>query len=99
MGCYRIVKGDLDVRVRVTAGAERTEPVRVAGGELWYRVAAVPEKGRANKTLIRDFAGRLGIAASAIELTTGATSRHKRLKLPIEASKALAGVVSGLPSG
>ena len=48
---------------------------------LKVKVVAVPEDGKANAELITFLAKQWDIPKSAIEITSGATSRHKRLKI------------------
>ncbi len=87
--CYDILADHLVLRVRVTPGAPKNELRGVRDGELWVRVAAAPEKGRANLELVRYLAGLLGVPRSSVTLSAGGTSRHKRLSLGRDA---LAGV-------
>lgn len=49
--------------------------------ELKVRLAAVPEKGQANKELIKVLAKELGVSQSQVILVKGETSRHKRILL------------------
>ena len=51
------------------------------GEALKVKVQAVPEKGRANKTLCRHMAGALGIPRSAVSIRSGEKSRSKVLKI------------------
>jgi uncharacterized protein len=44
-------------------------------------INAPPEKGRANYELIELIAARLGLPRAALELTGGASSRHKTLRI------------------
>jgi hypothetical protein len=46
---------------------------------LKIRVTAAPEKGKANKALIKLLAKETGIASGCFEVVSGATSRKKRL--------------------
>ena len=52
----------------------KTEVIRV-------RVSAPPEKGKANKELIRFIAKRLGIPKTTVVLLSGKTSRRKRIQV------------------
>lgn len=60
----------------VTPGAKRTEVVGYHGDALRVRVAAAPERGRANKAVIALLERLLD---SRIRLAGGAGSRRKRL--------------------
>lgn len=48
---------------------------------LQAQVRAIPEKGQANRALIRIIAKRLSVPAKDIEIESGDTSRLKRLRL------------------
>ena len=48
-------------------------------GELKIRLAAVPEKGEANKELISYLAHILGIGKTKVRLVRGEKSRHKMI--------------------
>ncbi len=63
--------------LHVVPGASRTEVVGLHGHRLKVKVAAPPEKGAANRELVRFLAKRLGLAQQAIQLTLGASSREK----------------------
>ena len=68
------------VRLRITPGAQRTELGELMDdGETWkMRIAAPPEKGKANAELVRFFAKQLGVCAQVV---SGATDRTKLVKL------------------
>ncbi len=87
--CYDILADRLVLRVRVTPGAGKNELRGVRDGELWVRVAAAPEKGRANLELVRYLAGLLGVPRSEVRMASGAASRHKKLSLARDALDAL----------
>ena len=63
------------VTVWVVPGAKRTEVVGYHGDALRVRVAAAPERGRANKAVIVLLERLLG---SRVRLAGGAGSRRKR---------------------
>ena len=63
--------------VTVSPGASRTE---LAGrhGEGWKaRIAAPPERGRANEALLALLAEKLGLPRSRLTVVAGQTSRRK----------------------
>jgi len=73
--------GSVVLRVHVQPGAGRTAVAGTHGDALKVRVAAPPEKGRANEacaTLVADLAG---VKPAAVEQTAGATSRSKRFRV------------------
>lgn len=65
------------LKVQVVPGARRTEVVGRHGDRLKVRVAALPEKGRANETLLDFLAEALKVPRHALHLLGGATSRAK----------------------
>lgn len=54
------------------------------GRELEVRVREAPGDGAANEAVIRLLADYLGITRSEVEITSGQSSRHKRLMIAIE---------------
>jgi uncharacterized protein (TIGR00251 family) len=65
--------------VWVVPGARRTEIAGTHAGCLRVRVAAPPEKGRANRAVEELLASELG---SRVRLISGANSRRKRFSVP-----------------
>ncbi len=83
---YRAGPDGLTLHVRATpnAGADRiegTEHRDDGTAVLRLRVAAVPDRGKANDAAIALLARALGIPKSAITLTAGDTARLKTLRL------------------
>ncbi len=68
----------VEVVVWVVPGARRSEIVGPHGDAIRVRVAAPPERGRANAAVADLLADRCG---TAVELVAGATSRRKRFLL------------------
>jgi uncharacterized protein YggU (UPF0235/DUF167 family) len=50
-------------------------------GSLKVKVAAVPEKGRANNELCETLARHYGVGISQVEVIAGATSTRKRVRI------------------
>jgi uncharacterized protein (TIGR00251 family) len=69
------------LRVHVQPGAGRTAVAGRHGTSLKVRVAAPPEGGRANEACAALLAETFGVAPSAVELVSGASSRMKRFRL------------------
>jgi uncharacterized protein len=81
--------GRLLVEIKAMPGAARSRIAGIRDGALLVRVAAPPEKGKANEELRSCLAEALGISKSEVELVSGATSRRKRVSVPVEAEEAL----------
>lgn len=86
------------LRLHVSPGGRET---RVLGrhGDGWkVRVAADPERGRANEELLRHLAERLDLPRDRLEIVSGAGSRRKTVALAglgqDEAERRLAGKAS-----
>jgi len=67
--------------VKVVPGAKREQVGPVAGGRLRVAVTAAPEKGKANKALVKLLARRLEMRKSDISIERGETAREKVLML------------------
>ena len=65
------------LRLAVRPGAERTRVLGEHGAALRLAVAAPPEKGKANKAVLRYLAGELGLARGQVEILSGELSRNK----------------------
>jgi uncharacterized protein len=65
--------------VKVTPNAGRNEITGFKDEVLQVRIAAPPDKGKANKELIDFLAAKLNISKSSLSLLRGAASRHKLL--------------------
>lgn len=74
----------LFVRVTPNAGADRIEgsaPRDDGSSVLRLRVAAVPDRGKANAAAIALLGKALGVPRSAIRLVAGETARLKTLRI------------------
>ncbi|MDP3976062.1 MAG: DUF167 domain-containing protein [bacterium] len=76
----------LYVNVKVIPKASKTEFVEVMVGPdgediLKIRVAAVPEKGRANEELCRYLGKCLGVPKGQVKVSAGQSSRQKLIKV------------------
>lgn len=67
------------LKVKVIPKASRMEAVGWEGDEFRIRLAAVPDKGKANEALIQFLSKILDIPKSQITLTKGDKSRHKQV--------------------
>lgn len=69
------------LRVMAHPGAGKTSVVGVHGDSLKVRVGAPPVGGRANAALITMVAELFGVKESEVGITSGETSRTKRLSV------------------
>ncbi len=97
---YRIADDGIDIFVRLTPKAARDaiEGVDTAADGRTYvkaRVRAVPEKGKANKALVKLVADTLGVPAGTVAVIAGETARLKTLRVSGDA-RALAEEVARL---
>ncbi len=86
---YRIRKDRINLRIKVIPRAGVNRLVGVRNGELTVKLKVVPERGKANRELIRMLASLLGVPTSEIEIRSGAASPHKVLSVAIECLPAL----------
>lgn len=69
-----------DIRVKVIPKASKTVLAGYLPDGTWkVKIAAAPEKGKANRELIEFVAEHLGIAKSRIHIVSGQTSQLKRI--------------------
>ena len=89
--CWSAVKGGLSVRVRLTPRSDRDAVEGVVetsqGTALKVSVRAVPDKGEANRALIRTVAQWLEVPRSSIAMMRGPLSRNKTLVVAGEAGR------------
>jgi hypothetical protein len=70
------------VRVKVTPRSARSEIVgTLADGTLKVKIAAPPEKGKANDELCRLLAAHYGVAQNAVRVVSGHTSSLKLVRV------------------
>jgi uncharacterized protein len=69
------------VEITVSPGAARTELVGRHGGGWRARVAAPPERGRANRALVALVAELAGVGRERVAVVAGAGSRRKVLEV------------------
>jgi uncharacterized protein len=69
------------LRLRVAPGAARPSVVGRHGDAWKLRVAAAPERGKANEAVLRLLAETLALPRSEVVLVSGAASRDKVVEL------------------
>ena len=94
--------GSVVLRLHVVPGAGRTAVTGRHGDALKVRVAASPERGRANDACVALVASTLGVSPGQVELVSGPESRSKRVRVAgIEAEdvRRLLAAAVGAPGG
>jgi uncharacterized protein (TIGR00251 family) len=72
----------MEFRVKVVPKSSRTELVGYLPDGTWkVKVAAAPEKGKANRALCAFLAEKLGVAKSKVHIVAGETSQLKRIRV------------------
>jgi uncharacterized protein (TIGR00251 family) len=83
---FRVTASGLVLHLRVTpnAGADRIEGIETrddGSAVLRLRVAAVPDKGKANAAVVALLSKALGVPKSSISVTAGETARLKTVAI------------------
>ncbi len=69
------------IRLKVVPSSSRDQIVGWLGDSLKIKVAAPPEKGKANQAVIQLLARTMGIEPSAIRVVSGESSPHKIVEI------------------
>ncbi|MFI4910691.1 MAG: DUF167 domain-containing protein [Sedimentisphaeraceae bacterium JB056] len=75
------IEGGISFCVKIVPGSSRTSIEGALGNMLKIKVAAAPEKGKANKELTAFLAKKLGVRKSDIEITSGKTNPVKTIEI------------------
>lgn len=78
---FRETKCGVVFKVWVVPRATRTEVVGVKDDSLRVRLAALPNKGKANDALVRFFTEKLKISKQQIVIIEGHKSRRKKIAI------------------
>jgi len=71
-----------EFRVKVVPKSSKTELVGYLPDGTWkIKIAAAPEKGKANRALCEFLAEHLGVAKSKVHIVAGETSHLKRIRV------------------
>ncbi|MBN1803822.1 MAG: DUF167 domain-containing protein [Sedimentisphaerales bacterium] len=76
------IEGGIVFTAKIVPGS--SGPTRFCGlldGMLKVKVSAAPEKGKANKDLVKFLAERLGVKKNAISIISGQTSPVKHIQI------------------
>ncbi len=72
----------MDFLVKVIPKSSKTEFVGYLPDGAWkIKIAAAPEKGKANKELCAFLADRLGVPQSRVRIVSGETSHRKHIRV------------------
>ena len=72
----------MELAVKVIPRASKSEVVEIMqDGALKVKVAAVPEKGKANEELCAVLARHYGVRVRDVEVIAGAASTRKRVRI------------------
>ena len=69
------------LEIKVVPGSSKTQVVGWLGDCLKIKVAAPPEKGKANHAVIKLLSERLQVNQESIVITRGSTSQQKTLRI------------------
>lgn len=72
---------DVILSVKVVPAGSKTALAGFLDGMLKVKLSAAPEKGKANKALIRFLADVLGVKKNAVSIISGSTNPHKKVKI------------------
>jgi len=67
--------------VKVVPRSSKTALAGILGGMLKVKLAAAPEKGKANESLVEFLADTLGVKKNAVSITSGLTSPVKIIQI------------------
>jgi len=72
----------MEIRVKVIPKSAKTELAgKLPDGTWKIKVAATPEKGKANRALCEFLAGHFGLGVSRVQIVSGETSHIKRIRI------------------
>lgn len=69
------------LKVKVVPGSSRDRIVGMLGDALKIAVSAPPQRGEANRAIVKLLAAKLGLHSSQIEIVRGHTSPRKELMI------------------
>jgi uncharacterized protein len=82
------------ISVTVSPGAARTELVGRYGDGWKARIAAPPERGRANDALVELLADALAVPRSSVRVASGLAAKRKVVEVDREAERRLTRTLS-----
>ena len=77
----RKVDGGVVFSAKIVPGSSRTAIAGLLNGKLKIKVAAPPEKGKANQCLVEFLAKQLGVRKNAVSIISGQTNAVKGVQV------------------
>jgi uncharacterized protein len=90
------IKDGIEFEVIAKPKSRASGIVGVFDGALRIAITAAPEKGKANDAIIKVLSEQLHIPMREISITTGQTSRHKRVRIHGANAGALLAILEGV---
>ena len=87
MSFYTVQKNTIMAHIKVNPNKNKNEITGIVNEELCLSIKAAPEKGKANKEIIRFLAKELNISRTEIVIKSGLTHKHKTIILPFTVLK------------
>ena len=69
------------MRYSVSVRFSSDERLEIEGSEISISIKSPPERGRANRELVKKLAGHFGVAEDRIRIISGLASRKKLIEL------------------
>lgn len=89
------------LRAKARAGARRNGVTGLKNGSLAVSVTQVPERGKANRAILKLLAKQLSLRGSQLELASGENAPEKRLLIrgitPREIVQRIGNILASLP--
>ncbi len=79
--CLKPVAGGVEIRLKIVPGASRSRIDGLYGDSLKIRVAAPPERGKANDAVVSLLADLLGLSTGNVTVIAGLTSPRKVVRI------------------
>jgi uncharacterized protein (TIGR00251 family) len=75
------IEGGVVFTAKVVPGSKKTAVCGLFGEMVKFKVAAPPEKGKANQCLLEFLAKKLGVKKNAISIISGQTNPIKQIQI------------------
>jgi len=77
----KTIDGGVTFRTKIVPGSSKTAFSGLLDGMLKVKISAPPEKGKANKSLLKFLAKQLSVKTNAISITAGHTNPVKTVQV------------------